>query len=504
MAKKLRASRSARPDERDRISVRIGGRDDNRVFKFSRSVSIKDVERRKAQLKELYEVCSGWNDLSVTVAKSIHHGLIPVPLPPREMIKHLGIEYDGVIDFRRMLVSRLPSVPWAEFNEEWVSSHVLKAIKDIKSREIDEAAKVISEIDGRQLSISQKIPGSLHEALNAYDAEIKLNEPKNHDRHSKIKQLKQRHPDQPLATLGLDACQILIMYWRQRPHCKNGKGQYTEKRSREQLGELDRFFTWLHLSEQFRWREPEDLHRVERTIYKDTQQRKSIVDAKMPIFSLKDLATLVRHAEPVDRLWIVWCLNTSHGAAEVGRVQWCDIFLDQDHPWKKEGLQIWEGGNWIGFLRPKTDVLGWWLIWDETVELLRKWRDECKEILKREVRNDDRIILTERGTPLYRDESKNGQSGFAKHFTDLKSKCERLGQPVVALPPGTLRNQFSDWCGGEQADALVASIGLAHGIPHKGDKLLYKHYSNRPWKKLFEKQLEFHDFCRPVLDALKK
>jgi hypothetical protein len=79
-----------------------------------------------------------------------------------------------------------------------------------------------------------------------------------------------------------------------------------------------------------------------------------------------------------------------------------------------------------------------------------------------------------------------------------------MGFPVADLPPGTLRNQFSDWCGGEEADATVASVALAHGIPHKGDKLLYKHYANRPWKRLFEKQQEFREYCRPVLEAIKQ
>ena len=504
METKTRNSRPPKPDERNRISVRVGGRDDHKVFKFPSSVSSKEIESRKARLKELYEACGGWNEFSLTVAKSVHHGVIPVPLPPREMIEVFGVKYDGVVHFRRTLVSRLPSIPWAELDETWANAGVLGGIKHLKMKEIDEAAKVISEVDGRQLTVVQPIAGSLHEAMDAYDAQVKKDEPKNHDRHSKIKQLRNRHSDQPLAALGIDSCKALIGYWRQRPHRHDGKGQYSPKRSREQLGELDRFFEWLHLSEQFQWREPEDLNRVDRSIYKDGLARKSVLDSKMPTFSLDDLASLVRNAELADRLWITWCLNNSHGAAEVGRVQWEDVFLNQDHPWKSQGLEIWEGGNWIGFLRPKTDVLGWWLLWDETVELLKQWKDDCAKALGRSVKATDRIILTETGKPLYRDDSKNAQSGFATHFSKLKSKCAKNGSSVKNLPAGTLRNQFSDWCGGEQADALVASVGLAHGIPHKGDKLLFKHYSNKPWKKLFEKQLEFRDHCKPVLDALRQ
>jgi len=79
-----------------------------------------------------------------------------------------------------------------------------------------------------------------------------------------------------------------------------------------------------------------------------------------------------------------------------------------------------------------------------------------------------------------------------------------MGFPVADLPPGTLRDQFSDWCGSDQADATVASVALTHGSSHGSDKLLYKHYSNRPWKKLFEKQQEFREYCRPILNAIEE
>ena len=346
------------------------------------------------------------------------------------------------------------------------------------------------------------IPGTLYEAMDAYAAYVKELQPSNHDRHGKIRQLKERHSDQPLATLGLDACRTMIDYWRQRPPRHDGDGQYGNKRSREQLRERDRFFGWLHLSEKFAWLEPEGFSRLERSIIDDGNGRKSILESKMPVFALKDLANLVRFAGMPERLWIVWCLNTSHGAAEVGRVQWEDIFLDQDHPWREKGLSIWEGGNWVGFLRPKTDVLGWWMLWPETVELLRAWKDQCRDIFGRDVTPQDTLIVRDSGAPLYNEKSKNAQSAFANQLNRLKKKCGRMGFPVADLPTGTLRDQFPDWCGGDEGDATVASGQLAHGVPHKGDKLLYKHYANRPWRRLFEKQEEFRAYCRPVLDVI--
>jgi hypothetical protein len=61
---------------------------------------------------------------------------------------------------------------------------------------------------------------------------------------------------------------------------------------------------------------------------------------------------------------------------------------------------------------------------------------------------------------------------------------------------------MSNWLGSDQNRAVLASVALAHGIPHKGDKLLYKHYSNRPWAHLFEAQKEYRQLLQPMFDEV--
>lgn len=503
MSAETRRMKLPKRNSKGQCVIKVGPRTDYRVFKFARSVSDKEVEQRRDRLKEVFEACGGWNDLSNVIAEHVRKGVVPVPLPDKEFCRFLGVQYDGWVQWRLVLVSHMPTIPWATLGESTINKGILGGIRHLAMGRLNEAAETIASVDRTSNKVVAPIPGSFQEALKAYQSHAESEDPTNYDRHGKIRQLIERHPDRPLATLGIDACRDLFLYWRQRPHRHDGKGQYTEKRSREQLSELIRFLEWLHLSEAFEWREPEDFHRLERSIFKDTTTRKSILNSKIPIFKIEDLATLIRHAEMPEKLWIVWCLNNSHGAAEVGRVQWEDIYLNQDHPWRAKGLNIWEGGNWTGFLRPKTDVLGWWMLWPETVELLLEWREQCRSIFGREVASEDTVIVRETGKPLY-GMNKNAQSAFYNQFSRLKRKCKRMGFPVADLPPGTLRDQFSDWCGGDEADATVASVALAHGIPHKGDKLLYRHYSNRPWKRLFEKQQEFREYCRPVLDAIKE
>ena len=64
-----------------RQQIRVGTRDDNRVFKFNSSWSAKDVDRVKQQLKDVYDVCLGWNGLSSSIADNLRKGVSPVPLP---------------------------------------------------------------------------------------------------------------------------------------------------------------------------------------------------------------------------------------------------------------------------------------------------------------------------------------------------------------------------------------------------------------------------------------
>lgn len=266
----------------------------------------------------------------------------------------------------------------------------------------------------------------------------------------------------------------------------DGKGKYSAKRSREQLAELDLFFRHTHTSNDYAWRMPEDLQLLKRTISKDEKKNLSFITIRL--FSEDELKRLLQSGTLIQKLITTWCLNCSHGAAEIGRVTWGDLYLNQDHPWRSQGLQVAAGGDWTGFLRHKTDVVGWWQLWPETVEFIQQWKPEAERLLGRKVKDSDRLVLTEAGLPMYKDTSKNAQSKFAKEFSDLRTAAK-----VSELPFGTLRNQLSDWISTKQGDAVAASVALAHGIPHREDKLLFAHYANRPWAKLFEYQMMYRE-----------
>lgn len=137
-------------------------------------------------------------------------------------------------------------------------------------------------------------------------------------------------------------------------------------------------------------------------------------------------------------------------------------FLRQEHPWRKQGLvlETSEADSWCGFVRPKSGVVGWWWLWPETVRLLDWWRALCEKKLRRGVEPNGRVLITETGAPLYRDESRNAQTGFANAWTRLLDRVQaKEGKAAIRrLPFGTMRNQLRDWLGGEQAKAVVASV----------------------------------------------
>ena len=494
-------------DKHGRQSVRIGTREDNRVFMFNASWSARDVDRVKQQLKDVFDFFGCWNVTSNAVADCLRKGVSPVPIPtpvPEELPERMKIELhllQGVPGTLRFFPSQmlprweselrlgLPTINWASLGES-VAQETLEELRTRQMESLQCSADSIASIDNRPPATALPVKGTLHEAIRKYDEYVKADQPTNFDRHAKIKQLIERTTDFPLAILDISQCRILIDYWRNRPERKDKNGNYSAKRSREQLAELDLFFNHTHTSNDFSWRMPEDLQILKRTVRKDDKKNLSYISIKL--FTVEELRELIQHGTLIQKLIVVWCLNCSHGAAEIGRVTWGDLYLDQDHPWRSQGLKIEAGGNWTGFLRHKTDVVGWWQLWPETTDLLHQWKSKAERLLNRKVTDSDRLILTQEGLPMYKDTTKNAQSKFAKEFSELVRNAK-----VTKLPFGTLRNQLSDWISTSEGDAVTASVALAHGVPHKDDKLLFAHYANRPWRKLFEYHMKYRNVVFP-------
>lgn len=483
-----------------------------------------------------------WTEIALWAAESIRHGTPRIPLPPiddilasygespwpisiRLIIDRFtdetlqtrypatvdGLEWDEVRTFFDSLSESFPSVNWLlplPQADSIIASHERQARWSIER--LAQAKNQAPPDPSTPL-----IRGTFHEALSAYELKrtddftsVEGFDNSGHHMVGMIQKMRERMSDFPLAELDLSRCQAQFDFWRKRP--RNLRIEevvpLTVKTCENYIGELGRFFDWLHLSSQYAWRKPADFETLDRSVETLSSDRKSINDMEVLTFSIDNLALMMKHATPFERFLLVWCLNCSHGAAEMGRVEWGDIFLRREHPWKKQGLRLdtTEDDSWCGFIRPKSDVLGWWLLWPETVQLLEWWKEERTKIRGDAPPDDERVLITDTGSPLYRDESRNAQTGFANAWSRLLDRIEKSeGKGVIErLPFGTLRDQLSDWLGGEQARAVVASVALCHGIPHKGDKLLYGRYSNRPWQALFQSQREYRQHLAPIFDSV--
>lgn len=524
-----------------------------RRFRLPSGLIQRDAELRFGWIEELWadneRFCRKlgreieWTDIGLWAADKYRHGERRVPLPPIDDIlpsyeggewpyriqriidyytdDRAACHYPSTVDqfddwmqardIYNVLTEAFPSVPWMlpELHRKEVEEWHEKSAR----YQIEELAKIKGNAPPDRNT--PLVSGSLHKAFNEYEQkrteDFTLNDGtfdgSGHHMIGLVRGFRDHHTNFPLAELDFARCQELVDYWRSRPKSKHTKETLARKTCMNHIGELKRFFDWLHLTPKFGWRRPSDLLTDLKTdVRKLPSDRKSLKKLEIDRFNIDELKLLYKHAIPFERLLLVWCLNCAHGAAEVGRLEWEDLYLRSPHPWAKEGLrmQTSDADSWCGLLRPKTDVVGWWYLWPETVTLLEWWRSETTKRQRRDPKRNDRVLLTEKGEPLYRDGARNAQTGFANAWTRLHKRIEkREGKGTVRrLPFGTLRDQLSDWLGGDENKAVVASVALAHGIPHRGDKLLYRHYSNRPWNALFESQKAYREYLAPMFEEV--
>jgi hypothetical protein len=382
-----------------------------------------------------------WSPLGCWIAEQLRMGIQPVLLPDWDPLIN-SVCLNGKIEYRfrclaeiirkhdfdrpartdqldskdalallRALLRVFPSVPWA------MHDHQIDEVVRLHEAQNRESIKLIREI--KPANPSAEPPAStiaelgktFHEAVKAYKKKREgdfttrgVFDGSGHHMIGLVDNFLKRLPDVELSRLDFAECQKMYDFWRERPmNTRSGKS-LSAKHCTGHMGELDRFFKWLHKTTEFDWRRPNDFDLIDRKVKRLDTDRRSIKAIEIQTFQVDHLRLLYLHASPVQRLKLLWCLNCSHGAAEMGRVEWRDLFLDQPHPWIKEGLHFESNASdsWCGLLRPKTDVIAWWRLWPETVQLVRWWRGELQAKLARKLQPEERILLTSSGQPMYR------------------------------------------------------------------------------------------------------
>jgi hypothetical protein len=443
-----------------------------------------------------------WTPFAFYAANLLAQGVYRIPYycqyKPEELDDPVA-EYAQLLEIERQ---RYPSIELVPGTPEWfVESR--KANRDIERHELSEVESRLKRLGvisaDRQLP-DEIIPGTLHEALDAFiTSDIRGQNVKPGTgqltqyglrRIERVDRLKEHSDDIPLYSLGLDEVKEIVNHWRGRPPHKRTGSPTSKGHVETQLGELKRFFSWLDCSDTYRWRKPRGYDSIRWTVVDDAK-------AKVPVhkqtYSPLELAAIAGRLDDMGKFALVVGLNCAMGAAELGRLTVGDFLLDHQHEFSKMlKFTSTKDDSFCRYFRPKSKIFGEWILWPETVKWVRWGISRAKRIGK------EVLFIDQDGRDWYRDEAPNPQYVFANMWTDV---TEKLGD-LPRYPFGSIRDTLPDELRQTVGDEM-SSLCLAHGKRTGADKLI-DCYSNRPFGRLHRAIRHARKHYAPVLEVLAK
>jgi hypothetical protein len=327
-----------------------------------------------------------------------------------------------------------------------------------------------------------------------------------------IERLKERHPDMPLAALNQSALDAMFQLWRQRPMVKDTKTPMKVKSVQHHVKQLVAFCEWLHRSDRFDWRRPEDFYDID-TRVKETHQEKvaRYTPIQAPVYSLDELTMLNQYATPIERFVLLLALNCAAGSSEIAGLLLREIFLYSPHPFAKLlRFETSENDSFIKGPRPKSGVYGEFLLWRETVRAIewaiarrnKQTRISVGPLAGKDMTPtpDSHLFLTEQGYPLTRQTSGgNRNQRIPNIFDSLLRRVKKDHPDFKRLSLGKLRKTAGDLVK-QFSDGEVAGVFLRHGKVVKTDDLADV-YTNRPYGKMFAALRKVEEYLQPMFEA---
>lgn len=357
----------------------------------------------------------------------------------------------------------------------------------------DLSSNVISAEEELERVIGPKATGqNLHEAMRAYQNHIakEYRNPENgtitDNGKTKIDQVKSIMtylPDQDLGSLDYSACDELFAIFRRRPISKRYGKPMKRKTCTNYIGELGRFFRWLHLDKTFRWRKPEDFESIKRRP-NDLEEDVEHESADVQIWSIDELATLYKYALPIERLFFLLGLNCAYGADQAGR-------LRHSH------LRLGESGkhSFIRRIRRKKKTISRHILWKPTAEGLR-WALEHRGVYSP---NNEFVMVNKKGQPYWRlTAAGNRSQQIPNLWNRLLDRVQKDHPDFRRLAFNSLRDTSANFIrrlGGEE----TASLHLAHKHQSKDENL--NRYTNPVRGKHFKSTLRLEEKLQRVFLA---
>ena len=544
-----RTGRLSKPDSQGQYVRQLGWKltpkGSKGQHKFRLGTDRPEAERRDARLRQLWETierdcCDGqplWDDLTLEIAKQIAKGVINVDLDPVST-EELPYAYAERL---QSIQNRFPFLRFSPSDEKRYTRGLGDKAANLRDvvlisprrdffsvREPDSLLyapplrpqgdivifggdAVIPAIQApcQTTDSSIDLNATLHQAMDAYitwikehyfDAEIGDISEYAYTKIGQVETLKSRYEDAPLKDIDYDYIEEMYRFWRRRPmkKTKSGKDARISRSSiRHYIGELHRFFKWLHRSRDFEWRKPEDFTEIDRSVPADTESVKKSI-RNVDTFRLEELQLLNRYATPIERLYLMLGLNCGFGAKEIATLTIGEAFLHQSLSLEEQevfNFPSTAADSFVTIVRNKTTIVGKYLLFEQTVRMM-EWT-MSRRLKQRNPTPEQRLILNSNGMPLDKP-SKNGNPSrqIPNSFARLKKRVRDDQNQLNDLPFKCLRKTAGDLIR-RFSDGEIAGVFLLHGQPVKEDKLSDV-YTNRPFGKAYTAIRQVEEYLQPV------
>ena len=546
-----RTGRLSKPDSQGHYVRQLGwkiGPGDKRVqHKFRLGTDKREAQRRDDRLRQIWEQIEGdhrvdqpvWDELTLEIARQVSKGVEEISLAP-------GGDDEADTDYARRLQetqNRFPTLrfsptdkaryargigdrafelrdivaidnPYEDFFKQQADADLLVAppLQPQPLAAVADAGLSIEMVPTRHPQSQQAVDDglSLHQAMDAYivwikehyfDVELDDVSDYGHTKIGQIETIKSRHDDVPLFTIDYDDIERMYRFWRQRPAKKtrNGKQERISRESvRHYIGELHRFFKWLHRSGSFAWKKPDDFNDIDRSIPPDTETIKKSIRS-VDTFRLEELQLLNQYATPMDRLYLMLALNCGFGAKEIATLTIGEVFLHQalsEEEQEAFNFPSTSADSFVTLVRNKTTIVGKYLLFQQTVQML-EW-SMARRLRQPNPTPEQRLILNNNGMPLDKQSLRGNPSRqIPNSFARLKQRIRDDENAISDLPFKYLRKTAGDLMR-RFSDGEVAAVFLLHGQPVKADRLSDA-YTNRPFGKVYEAIRRVEEFLQPVI-----
>ena len=451
-----------------------------------------------------------WDDSAWPIAKAIEKGSNSISIPrlsePRRggwFTPPTGTCFERDDDYARRLQGLQTKYPFLVFipEDEEAFQRGVQLKVELANANLD---RLDSEAHDHRQTLSKfgqpaRLVGqTIHQAIDAYIEWVKKDyrqdenfvSPNGMAKIRMMKTVRRICDDVDIGSLGYDAVEGMFRLLRKRPIAKRSGEKMKPKTAKNIVGELGRFFRWLHRSEEFDWKKPDDFAEINKKVEIAADEVKV---RQVKTYSIDELGLLYEYATPMDRVFLLLALNCGFGVAEMARLRAEEVIVSPN----ADGAI--EPNTLIRIVRPKSGVPGEWRLWPHTAKLLAWTLERRKTQAKYEP--SARLLLNDNGEQYDKLTKGNNRNQQIPNAWDrLSTRIQEDHSTFPSLSFGKLRKTTGNLVRSVAGDE-VASLFLCHGKPVNDDALLDA-YTNRPFSRVQEALLSLGSLLQPMFERV--